>query len=644
VHCVLYVCFSSSRNLTIMQIIGLGSKNHDTACVSLTMRIRIAAVVAALIALALYNISANSATYYSSLSVQQPCETPSCPDCSKTSTTTLANSDLKNEATGRDGDLVLQAASLKRNSILYVIDVRTTPAWQQERIRKRLDGRVFYILVASLDQSAGQQEQPAQEDTLLMTKQADEHILWSQVHKRIQSSISPTWIVQIHADTTVDFEAVALNLTSANAWKTERSQATVLGCPLCLAKSANHSASSGDHMVLLGGSSTLKFRQFHSWTPLIFNHAASSALATTKQNAENQVSTVDVTDFISDRNPDHCHYQNDVNYRIRTCHTWSMVQRMEPSPSSSSAIDMSKLPDVMIQKHHTTVVTAFIPLNAKHGADKYDRWMKTMLSIQEPVVAFVPLEYVDRIKGFRQHAGNRTLIIPMDISDLPLANVFPTSFWENQLEIDREKDIHKDYRVFLVWLSKTWWVQEAVRLNPFLSDIFMWIDIGSMRFNTDDRYEYEYLVRYPELVPRHSLLQMAHMPLAVHRDLWLPFKRKKFFFHSGAQAVAYHDTWIDYHRELQRTLIMFAKRGNFIGEDQILMQHTCIRTSLCVYARTEETDEDNYFGLKYILHFGGSHQYDLTPTLSNVEFSENATHGIFIETPTKPRRRGTNKN
>lgn len=592
------------------------------------MRIRWGIIGATLIVLVLLNVSTNSASFYSSIEQDQPCAVASaCPACK---TTTVSHAQISRQEVGSIQHQQHQASFLrKRSSILYVVDVRTAPVWQQVTIRKRLEGRAFFIFVAL--PSLSHPNRMLNDDTLVVAKQADEYAIWNQVHRHIQSVTSPEWILQIHADTVIDIDGTALHLTTSEL--RQRTEATVLGCAECLPLHHNNQSSSSTSIASsIDNESRFNFQQFRSWAPLIFNQAASLALVASSNQSSVTVSTINVPDLISDRSWDHCHYQNESVYLIRKCHTWPTVQRIEISEVTNTTGE--PIAPMVIQTHQTTVVTAFFPLNAKHGAGLYHRWMQTMLSIQEPVVVFVPIDEVERIKKCRQHALNRTIIIPMNLTNLPVANLFPIDFWEYQLEIDSEKKIHKDYRVFWIWLSKSWWIQEAIRLNPFQSEIFLWSDIGSFRYNTDDRYADKYVVRYPELVPRHSLLQMSHHTFNVNPDVWMHNKRKRFFFHSGSQAVAYHDTWIEYHRELQVTLNMFIKRGYFIGEDQILMQHTCIRTTpLCLYVNSDEVDDDHYFGLKYILHFGGDHQYMLTPTLANLTYSADANHQIAIDIP-----------
>jgi hypothetical protein len=62
--------------------------------------------------------------------------------------------------------------------------------------------------------------------------------------------------------------------------------------------------------------------------------------------------------------------------------------------------------------------------------------MKNMLSLQDPMVIFTEPYLVEHISNLRKHAVNRTIIVPLSLEDLPIANMYPNSFWKDQLERD----------------------------------------------------------------------------------------------------------------------------------------------------------------------------------------------------------------
>ena len=97
---------------------------------------------------------------------------------------------------------------------------------------------------------------------------------------------------------------------------------------------------------------------------------------------------------------------------------------MQPPFDDSQII---KLTDNLI-KSPNTVVTGFFRISSKHSASEYDQWMPNMLSLQDAMVIFTERGMVDHIKALRDHAKNRTAIIPLEINQLPFANLYSEQF------------------------------------------------------------------------------------------------------------------------------------------------------------------------------------------------------------------------
>lgn len=257
-----------------------------------------------------------------------------------------------------------------------------------------------------------------------------------------------------------------------------------------------------------------------------------------------------------------------------------------------------------------TVVTAYFQIRSKHSSDKYNTWITNMLSLQDPMVIFLSPALIPQIKELRKHALNRTVIIPMEISDVPLARNYNASFWEHQFDIDREKRIHRSYQVFWIWLSKSWWVVEAIRHNFFHSQVFVWSDMGCFR-NT--AYNNKEMVQHPETVPRRAMLFLAHHdtnppPTRIWNSKHL--LKPWHFYHSGSIMAGYGDTFQQFHQQFMVTMDEFLTRNMFIGEDQLVMQSACLlNPQLCAYIKHTDVRDNYYFGLRYVLHHGG--QYDL---------------------------------
>ena len=271
----------------------------------------------------------------------------------------------------------------------------------------------------------------------------------------------------------------------------------------------------------------------------------------------------------------------------------------KPPPFKDS--DAIKLSNNLITSPNT-VVTAYFVVPSKFKKDNYDKWMTNMLSIQDAMVVFTHAELVPQIEKLRNHALNRTVIVPIELDDLPIGTLYSKEFWKNQLDIDPEKKIHRSYQLLWIWLSKTWCVTQAIRMNFFQSDLFVWSDIGCFR---DKRMNDKTMIRYRENVPPHEMLQMAHHPPNPPEEvLWADkYNHKEHYYHSGSQFVAYKNTFIQFHDYFLETIDKFLERNMFIGEDQHVLQSVCLQhPELCAYAPFNLVKDNHYFGLRSVLH------------------------------------------
>lgn len=298
----------------------------------------------------------------------------------------------------------------------------------------------------------------------------------------------------------------------------------------------------------------------------------------------------------------------------------------EPTAKQSEGDSKTKLnviedPSVQLKKCPNTVVTGYFVMPSKFSSDRYNDWMRHMLSLQDCMVIYTSPQLVAQMQSHRnQHAKDKTVIIAMEIDDLPLARQYDAKFWQHQLDIDPEKNHHRSYQLFWIWLSKSWFVTESIRQNFFDSDIFAWSDIGCFR---NAKYDKKEMILHREQVPRDSIMQMAHHPPnPPPNKIWWndKYRQKSHFYHSGSQAVGYKDTWLRYHKEFLQTIEGFLAREMFIGEDQTVAQSTCLRNpALCAYISYDQVRDNHYFGLRYVLHEGGEYKIWRSPAVKSPE-------------------------
>ena len=289
----------------------------------------------------------------------------------------------------------------------------------------------------------------------------------------------------------------------------------------------------------------------------------------------------------------------------------------------------------------STVVTAYFTLKSKFAKAEYLKWMTSMLSIQDAMVIFTSPEMIGTMQSLRSHATNRTVIIPFELSQIELLQKYDEQFWEQQLEKDPEKRVHHSYQLFWIWLSKSFFVKTAIDIDVFNSDIFMWSDIGCYR---NSRYNGKEIIVHIPQIPKDRILQMAHHEPKPPPYIWWndKYSQSAYFYHSGSQMIGYKTTWLQLHREFTATVEGFVQRGMFIGEDQTVLQSTCLRVpSLCAYIPFTQVSDNHYFGLRFVLHFGGNFQLWYPPDGLPAERSD-VSNASLLE-PIKAARPGRNR-
>ena len=279
----------------------------------------------------------------------------------------------------------------------------------------------------------------------------------------------------------------------------------------------------------------------------------------------------------------------------------------KPPPYKDS--DIHKLSDNLIASPNT-VVTAYFKVPSKFKHDSYNGWIKNMLSLQDPMTIFTSPDLLPIISEFRSHAKNRTVIISMNLDDLPIGSLFSTTFWQDQLNRDPEKNIHRSYQLFWIWLSKSWWTTQAIKHNFFQSDLFFWSDMGCFR---NQKYNYKTMIQHREQVPRNEMIQMAHHKPNPPDEVFYndKYNKRANFYHSGSQFAAYKDTWTKFHKYFLDTIDGFLERNMIILEDQAVLQSVCLRyPEICAYVPFNQVKpkDNHYFGLRYVVHAGGGYK------------------------------------
>ncbi len=120
----------------------------------------------------------------------------------------------------------------------------------------------------------------------------------------------------------------------------------------------------------------------------------------------------------------------------------------------------------------TTIVSAFIAGNNKHrDLASYLDHGKHLLSVNRPKVIFLQREIIGRLKDFQ---NEHTLFVPFEKEDL-----FLYGHATAKTRLPAYRYAPKDtLEYIMVQLNKADWIKRAIKLNPYQTDRFMWVDFG----------------------------------------------------------------------------------------------------------------------------------------------------------------------
>ncbi|GFH55472.1 hypothetical protein CTEN210_11948 [Chaetoceros tenuissimus] len=247
------------------------------------------------------------------------------------------------------------------------------------------------------------------------------------------------------------------------------------------------------------------------------------------------------------------------------------------------------------QKFNSTIATALFEFeNSKHPIEAYIDWSKDSLCINDAMVIFTNVP--EKIAPLRAHALDRTVIVPMQITNVQVGDNIHISEeqWELQNEIKSSyKPFDFNINLFRVWAGKSWLATQAVHLNPFDSEVYHWMDIG--HFRGTSHFCGETVVRHPEIVPQDSMLMFMRRGLKPGIDNPESVVVEDMFrmtYIPGGWIAGRAHVWPTFLQRFEETIAMYFLTGVSIVEDQAILESTCIRNKgLCSLVRL-----DNHLG------------------------------------------------
>lgn len=123
-----------------------------------------------------------------------------------------------------------------------------------------------------------------------------------------------------------------------------------------------------------------------------------------------------------------------------------------------------------------TVVSCYYRIASKHSYEKYDAWIRNFMSIHMNTVLFVDEDSHSYLSNLYPETQTRKYIIR------PFES-FTTSklSWESDETIDHERRVGHNRKLYMVWNEKPFFMLEALKMNPYCSEYYMWVDMGCFR-------------------------------------------------------------------------------------------------------------------------------------------------------------------
>ena len=232
--------------------------------------------------------------------------------------------------------------------------------------------------------------------------------------------------------------------------------------------------------------------------------------------------------------------------------------------------------------HPLTVVSAYYPGPAKHSSGEYALWGANFMRMQAPVVLFT--DDLASVPALGSRPADTIQVVPKTTRDFYVSHM---GFdWDAQLAKDPEQALHNAH-LFQLWLEKSKFVGHAMRVNPFRSSHFLWVDYGCFR-------ETENMAWSPKVayLPPSKMLLLNISSLNPHANKHIG---GGIF---GGEATSWH-SWI---RVFYATLKSRYAAGEFIGDDQTTMTRVAEenRDLMCVVQPRSDFG-DPFFHMQAVL-------------------------------------------
>jgi len=206
------------------------------------------------------------------------------------------------------------------------------------------------------------------------------------------------------------------------------------------------------------------------------------------------------------------------------------------------------------------VVTCYFQIKSKFPMSCYITWMKNMLAIQTPMVIFCDKESYPMIHAQRPYS---TKIIIMKLEEFHSYKYIDT--YRANYEMDHER--YHSPELYLLWAEKAHFLKQAIQMNPFQSETYLWVDIGCFRESPP--------VRGPNMSILKTKVLVLNVTPFTEEELQCTKETLPSFLTTNRIGATIFgggkDVLLRYHDLYYEMVEYFIQTGRFIGKDQSIL-------------------------------------------------------------------------
>jgi Bacterial protein of unknown function (HtrL_YibB) len=268
-----------------------------------------------------------------------------------------------------------------------------------------------------------------------------------------------------------------------------------------------------------------------------------------------------------------------------------------PGRESPIAIDMTPL-DVK----EVTIVTSFFCTPSKTVSINDQYKIRRFLNLHDNMIIFSTETHIPYLQSIRTFPGN-SKFINVSLEDVKVVKDFGgINFWQQQEFQDPQlNDVVPDKLLYILRNSKGDFLEQAIALNPFETEFFIWVD---MTYFHDSALDNNRMIRF--LPKSLSLDQVFFLNISPHVKGTMEL--------SGQIIGGYKNglsRWIKEYYTL-----LHAHEESFLGNEQPWLISACLQNpGLCFLVQARDTYGNPEYFMAHLLH--GMSQYGVLDNLQH---------------------------